>query len=199
MRKITYALIISALSGIWSLPTAHAEKADKFQKTVVSGTSGGFDIAKNIRTIFNIELTRGTLFIRAEKGVDTEIPVDKDHPEGGGMTILTGTSNNPVFFKQKRDGGPDLWIEGIADRVEYDKATEIVKFYGNAKVRFLDHQKETSALVGDFFSYDSPNDYLDLGNSTTGKSVPKGGRVTFTIAPKIAKPESKADSKQEKQ
>lgn len=183
--------ILSAIIAFVCANTAFAEKADKLKETKVSGIAGSYDANKNIITFDKIELTRGTLYIRGDKGTDTSIPVSKDHPEGGGSTVFIGTANNPVFFRQKRDGGEELWIEGIAQRVEYNKATEVVSFLGGAVIRFLDHQKETRKLEGEFFSYDSPNDFLNLANSPTGKSTQNGSRVTFTQQPEKSKSEQK--------
>lgn len=191
MHKHIATFVIATISSLMLTPSAHAEKADKFKKTVVSGTGGGFDIAKNTMTLLNVELTRGTLLIRAEKAVDVDLPADKDHPEGGGTTILTGSANNPVFFKQKRDGGTELWIEGHAQRVEYDKATEIVSLYGKAKILLKEQDRVTRTAEGEFFSYDAPKDFLDLSNSITGKQDANGGRVKLTVEPQKAKKETK--------
>lgn len=191
MQKHLITLIVASISGLLLTQNVQAEKADKFKKTVVSGTQGGFDIAKNTMTLLNVELTRGTLLIRAEKAVDVEIPVDKDHPEGGGTTVLTGSINNPVYFKQKRDGGADLWIEGHAQRVEYDKATEIVNFYGNAKIQLKEQDRVTKVAESEYFSYDAPNDFLNIANSVTGKHDVNGGRIKLTVEPQKTKKESK--------
>lgn len=194
MRTIVISTLISAAFALCAASEAWAEKADKFKPTTVSGIAGS---AQNIdsgesKVMFNkIELTRGTLYIRAEKGTDITIQPNKEFPEGGGSTIFIGTSTNPVFFKQKRDGGSNLWIEGTAQKVEYDKATEVVVFSGTAVIRFLDQDKETRRLEGEYFSYDSPKDFFNMANSSTGKSVQNGGRVTITLEPVKAKPDNK--------
>ena len=184
--KLALCLISALLTS-----AAYAEKADKFKETKVSGIAGGYDASKNIITFEKIEVSRGTLYIRGEKGTDTSIPVSKEHPEGGGSTVILGTPSNPVFFRQKRDGGEDLWIEGVAQRVEYNKANETVYFYGAAVIRFLEHQTEKQKFEAEFFSYDSPNDFLNVANSTSGKSAQNGGRVVFTKQPEKPKSDSK--------
>lgn len=171
--------------------SVHAEKADRYKETKVSGIAGGYDASKNIITFEKIEVSRGTLYIRGEKGTDVTIAPSKEHPEGGGNTVILGTPSNPVFFRQKRDGGEELWIEGMAQRIEYNKTTEVVSFYGNAVIRFLDHQVEKKKIEAEFFSYDSPNDFLNVANSSTGKSTQNGGRVTLTQQPEKNKPDSK--------
>lgn len=191
MPKYLISIVSIVFCSVGFTHEAFAEKADKYKETKVSGIAGGFDASKNIITFDKIELTRGTLYIRGEKGTDTTIAASKEFPEGGGSTVLTGTATNPVFFRQKRDGGADLWIEGVAQRIEYNKATEVVSFHGNAVIRFLDQQKETRKLEGEFFSYDSPNDFFNMANSTSGKSAQNGGRVTMTVEGAKAKNETK--------
>lgn len=194
MRSSSILIAASIVSALGFAPHAGAEKADKFKPTTVSGIAGS---AQNIdsgesKVMFNkIELTRGTLYIRAEKGTDITIQPNKEFPEGGGSTVFIGTPTSPVFFKQKRDGGANLWIEGTAQKVEYDKATEVVVFSGTAVIRFLDQDKETRRLEGEYFSYDSPKDFFNMANSSSGKSVQNGGRVTITLEPVKAKSENK--------
>lgn len=191
MQKILSTLLVATLSGAFFAPLAHAEKADKFKKTEVSGIGGGYDGAKNMTTLYNVELTRGTLFIRAEKAIDIELPPDSDHPAGRGTTVLTGSATNLVFFKQKRDGENDLWIEGVAEKVEYDKATEVVSFFSKAKIFYKEQGRVTREVEGEFFSYDAPKDFLNIANSVTGKHDVNGGRVKLTVEPQKNKKESK--------
>lgn len=171
----------------------HAEKADSQKKTKVDAEYSSYDGKTDTKTLKgNVEVTRGTLQIKAETAID------KETPDGGGSVILNGAPGRQVFFRQKRDGGTDLWIEGYADRVEYDKKTEVVKFLANAKVRYLNQQKVTQEQAAEFFSYDSINDVFEATNSSTGKRIPGGGRVTITSEPKEKKSDGKPDAKQEK-
>jgi len=167
--------------------SAHAEKADSQKKTLINAEHTVYDGKTGTKTLAgNVELTRGTLLIKAENAVETET-------SDGGMVTLSGKPGSQVFFRQKRDGGPDLWIEGSADRVEYDKKTEVVKFIAKANVRYLSQQKMTQEQNGEFLSYDSINDVFTATNSTSGKRVPGGGRVTITSEPKQAKTEAKQE------
>lgn len=171
----------------------YAEKADSQKKTKVDAEYSSYDGKTDTKVLKgNVEVTRGTLQIKAESAID------KETSDGGGSVILTGGSGRQVFFRQKRDGGADLWIEGYADRVEYDKKTEVVKFLANAKVRYLNQQKVTQEQAAEFFSYDSINDVFEATNSSTGKRIPGGGRVTITSEPKEKKSENKPEIKQEK-
>lgn len=192
MASTTFKSLTCVLGVCISLfnANAFAEKADSQKKTIVDAEYNSFDGKTGTKTLKgNVELTRGTLLIKSDVAVETETA------DGGGIVTLTGGVGRQVFFRQKRDGGADLWIEGYADRVEYDKKTEVVKFIAKAKVRYLDHQKETQAGEGEFFSYDSTNDFFEAINSSSGKRVPGGGRVTITSAPKEKNAEKKTEDK----
>lgn len=196
-KQMTHFNSVKRLTSIVSMSiacilsfSAHAEKADSQKRTNISAEYTEFDGKTNTKTLKGkVELTRGTLLIRAENGVETETP------DGGGAVTLSGHAGSQVFFRQKRDGGEDLWIEGLADRVEYDKKTEVVRFISKAQVRYLSQQKVTQEQNGEFLSYDSVNDVFTATNSTSGKRVPGGGRVTITSEPKEKKSDAKPDNK----
>lgn len=169
---------------------ASAEKADSLQKAELSAEYTIFDGKKNVTTMTgHIELTRGTLIVRADRAVFSE------SNEKTRNFTLYGDASGQVFFRQKRDGGPDLWLEGFADRVEYDEKTELVKFITKARVRYMEGKRVTQEQEGEFLSYDSLNDVFIATNSSSGKHVPGAGRVTLTIEPKV---ESKIEPKTEK-
>ena len=182
--------IVLMLSLCLTMMEAFAEKADSLKKAEFKAEYSIIDGKKNITTLSgHIELTRGTLIVRADRAVATG-NTDKTR-----NFVLHGTTSEQVFFRQKRDGGPDLWLEGAADQVEYDENTEMVKFITKARVRYLEGKRVTQEQVGEFLSYDSLNDVFVATNSSSGKHVPGAGRVTLTIEPQV---ESKIVPKTEK-
>jgi lipopolysaccharide export system protein LptA len=189
MSALKAVCIISVITGSLFNVEARAEKADSQKRTNISAEYTVFDGKTNTKTLTGkVELSRGTLLIRAENAIETETA------DGGGSVTLSGHNGSQVFFRQKRDGGDDLWIEGSADRVEYDKKSEVVKFIANAQVRYLSQQKITQEQNGEFLAYDSLNDVFTATNSTSGKRVPGGGKVRITSEPR----QVKTDVKQEK-
>ena len=166
---------------------ASAEKADSQKTAYISAEQNVSDLKTNTTTFSgNVELTRGTLTVHAARAVVTE------SAEKAGTFVLFGEAGTPVSFRQKRDGGPDLWLEGSADRVEYNDKSEIVKFISKAKVRYMEGKRMLQEQVGEFLSYDGLNDVFIATNSSSGKHVPGGGRVTLTIEPQI---DAKAEKK----
>lgn len=178
MKKI---LAVAALS-LASL-TASAERADSLKQAKIDFNNAHIDEVTQTRTFTgNVVLTRGTLTIKADKAVLTE------SPEGYMAVTLTAAPGQPATFRQKRDGGPDLWVEGQAQRIEYDERTELVKLFSNALVKQLEGKRMTSEVNGPFISYDNRTEQANVFNDTSGESKPGGGRGTIIIAPRRTAP-----------
>lgn len=162
--------------------SAHAEKADSTKETIIEAGYGESDGKTSVRHLSKgVSLVRGTLIVKAENAVVTEAP------NGDQFVVLTGDSSKKVTFRQKRDGGPDLWVEGEANRAEYNQSTEIVKFISKAKVRYLEGKRVTQEQEGEYLSYDSRNDVFIGTNSTTGQHVEGSGTLKIILQPKTDK------------
>ncbi len=159
---------------------ALAEKADADLPTNVEANQMAYDDVKQINIFTgNVVLTRGTLVMRAEKMVVSQDPAGYQY---GTMYAAPGGFTT---FRQKRDGGPDLWIEGrAADRIEYDSKSEVAKFYSKARVRLLDGQRVTDEVEGEFISYDSKTEFYSVNNTASGQSKPGAGRIRAIIQPR---------------
>jgi lipopolysaccharide export system protein LptA len=178
MKKI---LAVAALS-LASL-SASAEKADSLKQAKIDFGDAHIDEVTQTRVFTgNVVLSRGTLLIKADKAVM------KESPEGYMSVVLTAASNQPATFRQKRDGGPDLWVEGQAQRIEYDERTELVKLFSNAVVKQLEGKRMTSEVNGPFISYDNRTEQANVHNDASGESKPGGGRGTIIIAPRRSAP-----------
>ena len=178
MKKI---IAVAALS-LASL-TASAERADSLKQAKIDFNDAHIDEVTQTRTFTgNVVLTRGTLLIKADKAVL------KESPEGYMAVTLTAAPGQPATFRQKRDGGPDLWVEGQAQRIEYDERTELVKLFSNAVVKQLEGKRMTSEVNGPFISYDNRTEQANVFNDASGASKPNGGRGTIIIAPRRTAP-----------
>lgn len=171
-------LFILAIGLIFS-PQSHAEKADATQPTNVEADHMDYDDLKQINIFTGkVRLVRGTLIIKGEKMVITQDPAGYQHgvvyaPPGGKAT-----------FRQKRDGGPDLWVEGEGQRIEHNTKTEITNFYTKAKVRRLEGAKITDEVEGEFVSYDMRKEFYSVNNTASGISKPGAGRIKVVIQPR---------------
>jgi lipopolysaccharide export system protein LptA len=178
MKKI-FAVFALSLASL----TAMAERADSLKQAKVDFDDAHIDEVTQTRIFTgNVVLTRGTLLIKADKAVL------KESPEGFMTVVLTSVAGKSASFRQKRDGGPDLWTEGQAQRIEYDERTEVVRLYANAVVKQLEGKRMTSEVNGPFISYDNRSEQANVHNDASGESKPGGGRSTIIIAPRRTAP-----------
>jgi lipopolysaccharide export system protein LptA len=178
MIRVGFAAMICAVM----LKAAHAEKADFDKPTQVEANHGTYDESKQMNVFTgNVVLTRGTLVMHADK-----MTVRKD-AAGNQFATLYAAPGSVTKFRQKRDGGKDIWIDGsAADRIEYDTKTEIAKLFKNAKIKMTEAGKITDEVEGEFVSYDSRTEFYTVTNSTSGESKPGTGRVRVIIQPRNA-------------
>jgi lipopolysaccharide export system protein LptA len=175
-------IIAAAALALFSL-SASAERADSLKQAKIDFSNAHIDEVTQTRTFTgNVVLTRGTLTIKADKAVL------KESPEGYMAVTLTAAPGQPATFRQKRDGGPDLWVEGQAQRIEYDERTELVKLFSNAVVKQLEGKRMTSEVNGPFISYDNRTEQANVHNDASGESKAGGGRGTIIIAPRRTAP-----------
>lgn len=155
--------------------SSFAERADSLKPiSIVSETSVVNTITQGGTAEGNVVLTRGTLVMKAGKLV-----ASKD-PQGYQFVTLLAAPGGLATFRQKKDGG-DLWIEGEAERIEYDDKSDVVKLLGRAKVKNLEGTRVSGAAEGAFISYDSRKEVVTTTNTPTGESKVGGGRVEWII------------------
>lgn len=160
--------------------SAHAEKADADKPTNVEADQMAYDDVKQINTFTgNVVLTRGTLIMRAYKMIVTQ------DAQGYQFATLLAPAGGLATFRQKRDTGPNHWVEGHAERIEYDGKTELVKLFSKAMIRRLEGSKPTDEVEGEFISYDSRAEFFTVNNTSTGENKPGGGRIKAVIQPRV--------------
>jgi len=165
------------LCALLACGVARAEKADSLKPINIVANSG-VATGDNASTIEgDVVVTKGTLIMKAGKAVTRE------DPEGYTYATFWAAPGGLATFRQKRDGG-DLWVEGEAERIEYDGKLEVVKFFSRARVAQLEGTKVTQQAVGPYISYSSRTEDVAVINSVTGESKKGGGRVEFTFQSK---------------
>jgi len=174
MKKIFAAAVLSLLAC-----QASAEKADSLKQAVVNFDSLDVDEVTQTRILTgNVVLTRGTLIMKSEKARLVE------SADGYMSVTLTTVPGKQATFRQKRDGGTDLWVEGAAQRIEYDERTELVKLFNNASVKNLEGTRLSNEVDGEFISYDSRKEVALVRNDASGDSKAGKGRGTLILAPR---------------
>lgn len=156
---------------------ALAESADREKPIDLEADSVKVDDAKQISTYSgNVILRQGTLIIRADKLIVRE--------DSAGFQHSTSTGN-PTTFKQKREGKNE-YMEGSAQRIEYDGRMDKVQLYTKAWVK-----RGEDIVHGEYISYDANAEYAEvIGGTKTADGKTTGGRVHAVIQPKNKKASS---------
>jgi lipopolysaccharide export system protein LptA len=172
--------IVAAACALFLLaPVAgRAERADALKPINIEYNSIFADNAsQNTIATGNVIITRGTMVLKSDRA---EV---KESPEGYRTFILTAAPGKLATFRQKRDGGPDLWAEGHAQRIEYDERADVIKLFTNAQIRQMEGQKITQQMDQAFISYDSRKEVLLGRNDASGADKPGQGRGSMTFEP----------------
>ncbi len=186
--SVFFLFLSMVLSG-----NVYAEQADANKPINIASDQLMYDDVKKVKTILgNVIITRGTLIMKAEKVVLTE------DAAGHQFATLYAAPGGLATFRQKRDGNGDLWVEGAAERIEYDGKVELTKFFSKAKLKRLEGRKTTDEVEGEFISYDSRTEFFTVNNTSNGASRPNAGRVKVVIQPRTTPPESSNDTTKDK-
>ncbi|MDQ7988754.1 MAG: lipopolysaccharide transport periplasmic protein LptA [Candidatus Dactylopiibacterium sp.] len=172
-RLTAIALLLATL-----LPgAALAERADRDKPVTIESDRLNVDDRNKVQ-IFEgkVRLTQGTLVIRAERLVVTQ------DAEGFQKGVATGGDGGLARFRQKREGRND-YIEGEAERIEYDGRSDKARLFNRAMTR--SGQDETR---GQYIEYDGYTEQYVVTNGPNA-SVAKTSdqRVVTTIFPKAAR------------
>ena len=177
-----FALIAAAFL---SATVAHAEQADRNKPITIEGDLVTLDQAKLVRTLEgNVILVQGTMRLTAER-----IIVKED--AAGSMTAQAfGTPNKQIAFRQKREGAADF-IEGSADRVEFDEQADTLQLFSRARLK-----SGANELTGEYIYYNSATEIVKMRDAAPGPiNAAAAGenkrRPTITIQPKTADEKSK--------
>lgn len=171
-----------ALLGL-AAASASAEKADAAKQAVIGYDSLETNEVTQVTILTgNVVVTKGTLILKSDRATI------KETPEGDMFVTLTASAGKAATFRQKRDGGPDLWAEGQAQRIEYDERADLVKLFSNAVIKQIEGQKVTQQMDSPFISYDSRKEVLVGRNDPSGADVKGQGRGSITLQPRRTQP-----------
>ncbi|MFT3663666.1 lipopolysaccharide transport periplasmic protein LptA [Piscinibacter sp.] len=175
-RILRHALLLAA--ALAAAP-AFAEKADRFKPLNVEADQPGRIDLLNQHVVFNgnVVVTKGTMTIRAGR-----IEV-RETPDGYHSAVALGSADKPATFRQKRDG-VDEWIEGEAERLEYDGKTDTVRFVTNASVRRLRGSTVADEIAGNVVAYDSIAEVFSVSGGAAATPSNPGGRVRAVLTPR---------------
>ncbi|HET9653702.1 MAG TPA: lipopolysaccharide transport periplasmic protein LptA, partial [Usitatibacter sp.] len=153
---------------------AAAEKADREKEIVIGADRLTADDANRTSTFDgNVVVTQGTMRMTAAR------VLVKEDAQRHKFYVATGS---PVTFRQKRDN-VDEWVEGFAQRAEFDDLNDVLKLYSNARVK--SNQNE---ITGEFISYDMRRELAEVSGAPPGQAAPKDSRVKVIIVPAKKEP-----------
>jgi lipopolysaccharide export system protein LptA len=166
-----YYTIVASVLLVGLCHIASAEKADREKPINLEADKVSLDDNQKV-SVFegNVILTQGTTKITAAK---ITVRQEKD---GSQKATSIG---KPATFRSKRDGVEE-YVDGSAERIEYDSKTDKVELFTNAWLR-----REKDELRGNYVSYEGSTEfYQAIGGGTTANNSTAPGRVTVVMQPK---------------
>lgn len=164
-----------ALTALCAQAPAWALKGDSLQPIIVEAERpGSLDLQRQV-VVFNgkVQIQQGTLRIEADRVEVRELP------GGARSAIATGS---PASYRQRRDVAGE-WVEGSADRIEYDSQSGTLRLIGNGSVRRLRDGAPSDEITGALITWDDRAELFSVEGSATAAGTP-GGRVRAVLAPR---------------
>lgn len=179
MRANNIAVLLLCAFCLGLTAPAQAERSDRGKPINLESDRMHVDDAQKV-SVFEgrVVMTQGTLSIHADK---ITVRQDKDGHQYG---IAIG---NPATFRQKRDGA-EGYIQGEADRIEYDGKLDRVQFFNHARLL----REPADEVRGNYISYDARTEYFSVsgGPGPAADGSPEG-RVHAVIQPRAGAEDGK--------
>jgi lipopolysaccharide export system protein LptA len=139
--------------------------------------SGSMDLARQVFVYDgNAVITQGTMVMRAER-----IEV-RQTPDGYYAGQALGTATKPATWRQRRDGVNEF-VEGSAERIEFDGRADTLRFIGGSAVRRLRNGVVADEITGGTIVWDNLTEVFRVeGGAST--AVNPSGRVRAVLAPR---------------
>lgn len=181
--KSVVALLLSSLLAM-TVAGARAEKADRDKPMNIEADKLVHDDPRQ-RTVFSgkVVATKGTILFRGDR---LEIWEDG---QGHQFGQLLPASGQRAFFRQKREGLNEF-MEGEAERIEYDGRADRVSLQGRAVLRRYRGAKLNDEMSGQLIVYDNATERFTVdnapaksGSAAPGASTNARVRAWLTPAP----------------
>ncbi|HUL42120.1 MAG TPA: lipopolysaccharide transport periplasmic protein LptA [Burkholderiales bacterium] len=164
-------LMLAGLCALFICSPALAERADRDKPVNVEADKVNVDDIKKV-SVFegNVVVTQGTIVVHANKMILRQ--------DANGFN--SGTAyGNPATFRQKMEGR-DEYIEGEAQRIEYDGKTENLELFDHAYIK-----RGQDELRGNYISYNAVTEFYQ---ALSGTQPADAGRVHAVIQPREKEP-----------
>lgn len=181
-RRGWQALCVTALAltaGLGLGPgTAQAELADRQQPMLIEADTLRVDDATQTSVFTgNVVMTKGSIVLRGQ-----QIEV-RQYPQGAQSGTMLGSATQRAFFRQKREG-LDEFVEGEAERIDYQSQTDTVTFTGQAVLRRFRGATLSDQTLGARIVYNGARAtfVVDSGPQSVTPDNPSG-RVRALLSP----------------
>lgn len=175
-RAARLALALALASAVATLP-ARAEKADRTKEMVIEADkTGTWDMQRQV-TVWtgNVSVSQGTLLLRADRVEVRELP------NGFRTASAIGSAAKPATYRQKRDN-LDEFVEGQADRIEFDGRADTVRFIGNGVMRQLRGGVVANEVSGQQLLWANTTEQFSVEGGQKSAANPTG-RVRAVLSP----------------
>lgn len=167
MQTIKTRFYVVLCAALLASPV-YAEKADRDKPVNLEADTVTLDDIRKISVYQgNVVLSQGTMMLRADRVQVTQ------NAEGLDKVTATG---RPVTFRQKVEGR-DEFIEGFANRIEYDGVNSQLELIGQAQL-----QRGSDELRGAQISYNAKTEFYKVVGQADATTP--AGRVRAVIRPK---------------
>lgn len=175
--------VVAALAAAGAVVSVHAERADRDAPMQVEADTLRYDDAQRTSVFTGrVFITKGTIRIRAQR-----VEVRQDE-QGYQFGVATGNATERAFYRQKREG-LDEYIEGEAERIEYDGRADRVTLRGQAELRRYRGTALADRTVGAVIVYDNRDDTFSVDGARDRPGAEgSAGRVRATLTPRSADP-----------
>jgi lipopolysaccharide export system protein LptA len=164
--------VFAVVAWIVSLPS-YAELSDREQPMQIEADQVVLNQTQQISTFTgHVKFDQGTLRLRGEK-----IVVSQD-AQGFKRALMSG---NAASFRQKREGLNE-YVEGQAQRIEYDANKQILDLLGAAQLK-----REGDFIRGEHIKYDSLTEVFQVNGAAQTANTP-AKRVRAVLQPRSQVP-----------
>jgi lipopolysaccharide export system protein LptA len=169
---------------MFSPPGANAELADRNKPISLEADRVTIDDIRRVQVLEgNVVLTQGSLMIHSDKIVITE------DAQGFQRGVATASPGGLARFRQKREGREE-WVEGEAERIEYDTQREVAELFHRAWIKNGNDQ-----LRGEYIWYDGISErYLASSGEKSAQDPLHPSRVRATLSPRNKEEPAKENS-----
>jgi len=181
MKRPFFSLLLAAALAAGAVLPAAAERADRDKPMNAEADALRYDDLKQTSVFTgNVVITKGTTVIRG-----AQVDVRQD-PEGYQHAVAIAAPGKLAYYRKKRDG-VDEYIEGEAERIEYDSRADLVRFVKRAVVRRYKGAALSDETSGALIVYNNLTDVftVDAGAPASTPANP-GGRVRAMLSPRSA-------------